>query len=61
MVQEDIQVIGLGDLAERVAGRRTDQCGNPGPPLVLLIGAGDPFLQRLVAAVAALVFGLFGT
>ncbi|MNS01876.1 hypothetical protein D3C72_331680 [compost metagenome] len=60
-MHQQVEVVGLGDLAEGVAGRRTDQGTQSRPALIFGIGRGDLLRQRLIGVLPALVFDLFGT
>lgn len=61
VVHQQVEVVGLGDLAEGVAGGRTDQRIQACPALPLVIGLGDVLGQYMVGLLAALVFGLART
>ncbi|MNH09408.1 hypothetical protein D3C79_688620 [compost metagenome] len=58
MVQQQVKVVALGDLAEHIAGGRADQRIQACPALPLLAGLFDFGGQGLVRLLAALVIGL---
>ena len=58
-MHQQVEVIGLGDLAEGVAAGGTDQRIQARPTLVLGVGVGDLVGQRLIGVLSALILGLF--
>jgi hypothetical protein len=58
VVQQQVEVVALGDLAEHITRGRTDQGIEAGPALPLLVGLFDFCRQRLVGLLAALIVGL---
>ncbi len=61
VVQQQVEVVALGDLAEHIARGRTDQGVQASPALPLLMGLLDFRRQRLVRLLATLVIGLLCT
>ncbi|MNJ50116.1 hypothetical protein D3C77_453780 [compost metagenome] len=61
MVHQQIEVVALGDFAEGVTGGRADQGIQACPALPFGVGLSNPFGQRLVGLLAALVVSLLGT
>ena len=57
-MHQQVEVVGLGDLAEGVAGGRADQGIEPGPALPLQIRLADALRQCLVGLLAPLILGL---
>ena len=60
MVNQQVKVVGLSDLAKLVAFGRTDQRGQTRPTLILGLGVGNLLRQRLIGVLAALIVGLLG-
>ncbi len=60
VVHQQVEVVGLGQLAEAVAGGRTDQGIEARPALALAVGLFDLLGQGLVGVLPALALGLFG-
>ncbi|MNM51244.1 hypothetical protein D3C81_622990 [compost metagenome] len=59
VVHQQVEVVGLGDLAEGVAGGGTDQRIQARPALELGVGVGNLLRQGLIGILSTLVFGLF--
>jgi len=57
-MHQQVEVVGLGDLAEFVAAARADQLAEARPALPFAIGLGDTLPKRLIDVLAPLVFCL---
>ncbi|MNZ88378.1 hypothetical protein D3C78_1072680 [compost metagenome] len=60
VVHQQVEVVGLGDLAEGVAGGGADQRIQACPALILVVGVGNLLRQGLIGVLPALVLGLLG-
>ncbi|MNT52939.1 hypothetical protein D3C72_1899970 [compost metagenome] len=60
-MHQQVEVVGLGDLAEGVAGGGTDQRIQACPALVFAVRVGDLLREGLIGVLPALILSLFGT